>query len=345
MITVFDGHNDALGRLWCGETDPTAEFAGPAGHVNVSAAKAGGLRGGFFALYSPAQRAPFDFSMIPNGVERTPLPNPLEPGWALGAVIGQAGIAARLEEAGHITICTDAPALWSGFAAEAVACILHLEGADCIDRDLLALDALHAMGLRSLGPVWSRPTTFGEGVPFDHNRDADTGGGLTPDGQRLARRCLDLGIMLDTSHITLRGFYDIAELGGPVVATHSNAYALCASPRNLTDEQLLAIGQSGGMVGLNLEPSFLSEIGWQSGQATLEDCIRQLDHMLELAGEDHVGLGSDFDGARLPVGMTGAQDLPALTDAMARAGYGHDLIEKICHRNWLAFLDTHLKGT
>jgi len=343
MIPVFDGHNDVLGRLWCQADDPVGVFAREDGHINATAARTGGLRGGFFAIYSPSARRPFDFSMIPNGVSSMPLPDALEPGWALRAAMGQAGIAARLQAAGHITICTDAPGLWSGFAAEPVACILHLEGADCIDPDLLALDALHAMGLRSLGPVWSRPTIFGEGVPFGHHQDGDTGGGLTPDGKRLAQRCIDLGIMLDSSHITMRGFYDMAELGVPMVATHSNAYELCASPRNLTDEQLLAIGQSGGMVGLNYEPSFLSETGWQTGQATLDDCLRQLDYMIELAGEDHVGLGSDFDGARLPQGMDGAQDLPVLTEAMSRAGYGHDLIEKICHGNWLRFLDGHLK--
>ncbi|NRB34700.1 MAG: dipeptidase [Rhodobacteraceae bacterium] len=341
MMQVFDGHNDALGRLWCRNDDAVAAFAGRDGHINAASAHTGGLAGGLFAIYAPASRKPFDFALIPNGVQSMPLPAALEPTAALRAAIGQAGIAAQLQAAGRIALATDAASLRAAFDAEPIACILHLEGADCIDPDLLALEALYAMGLRSLGPVWSRPTIFGEGVPFNFNSTGDTGEGLTQAGQRLARRCLEMGIMLDTSHITMRGFWDIADLGAPVVATHSNAHAICPSARNLTDEQLRCIGATGGMVGLNFEPGFLSEVGWKTGVATLDDALRQLDHMIAVAGEDHVGLGSDFDGARLPQGMDGAQDLPVLTQAMQQAGYGPKLITKLCHGNWLRFLTDH----
>ena len=86
--------------------------------------------------------------------------------------------------------------------------------------------------------------------------------------------------------------------------------------RNLTDDQLRAIGQTGGMVGLNFASVFLSDDGWMRGHATIDDCLRQLDHMITVAGEDHVGLGSDFDGAPMPHGIKDASDLPALIAVM-----------------------------
>ena len=337
----FDGHNDALSRLWCGMADPVAEFATGAGHVNVPSTAAGGLRGGFFAIYSPQARAVFDFASFDPALFDRPLPPLMDEGHALAAAMGQAAIARRLDAAGQIRIVTDAAGLEAAIAAGPMACVLHLEGADCIGADLLALDALHALGLRSLGPVWSRPTIFGDGVPFGFGRDGDTGPGLTDDGKRLLQRCRELGIMVDTSHLTMRGFWDVAEADFPLVATHSNACAVCNTTRNLSDAQLRAIGETGGMAGLNFGTIFLDEAAWKTGKAPLEACVRQLAHMVEVAGEDHVGLGSDFDGAPMPDGFASAADLPRLSGAMRAAGFGEALVEKIAHGNWRAFLARH----
>ena len=339
---IFDGHNDALGRLWGAGGDPVADFAKPIGHVNVPAARSGGLGGGFFALFSPTKRAPFDFSVFEAGNCDFPLPPALDEGVALQSALAQAGIAHRLQAAGYLRICTDPLTLAQSFMGSRLACVLHLEGADCIDEDFLALDALYALGLRSLGLVWSRPTKFAEGVPFQGGRDGDTGAGLTALGKRLVDRCVDLGLIVDTSHLTMKGFWDVAEAGLPLVATHSNAYSLCRATRNLTDTQLKAIGETGGMVGLNFGSLFLSEAGWSTGKATIKDCLLQLDHMIEVAGEDHVGLGSDFDGAPLPQGITSAADLDVLRTGMADHGYSDDLIAKICNENWLGFVSDSL---
>ena len=342
MTLVFDGHNDALGRLWCANADPVADFAQPIGHINVPQAKSGGLGGGFFALFSPQHRKPFEFNAFSEDDLDIPLPPMLDEGTALVAAIGQAGIAHRLQNAGHIQICTDAATLARSFVGDPLACVLHLEGADCIGPDLLALDTLYALGMRSLGLVWSRPTIFGHGVPFRHSSDGNTGAGLTADGKRLVKRCLELGIVVDTSHLTLKGFWDVAEAGASMVATHSNACAIANNARNLTDPQLKAVGETGGMVGLNFAPMFLNHEGWCTGQAGLEHCLRHLDHMIAIAGEDHVGLGSDFDGAPLPEGMNDAGDLPKLIEAMRTHGYGEALIAKLAHENWLDFLSRQL---
>lgn len=341
-MQIFDGHNDVLSRLWCGSTDPVADFDRDIGHINMPAARAGNLVGGFFALYAPSERAPYDFSALTSGAPELPLAPMLDEAQAAQAVFGQLGIAMQLSAAGQIEICTSAAALEQAIAGPALAAVLHLEGAECIGPDLLALEALHGFGLRSLGPVWSRPTIFGDGVPFKSGVDGDTGAGLTDAGQRLLRRCAELGIMIDTSHMTLKGFWQVAEAGLPLVATHSNAYALGRNARNLTDDQLRGIAQTGGMVGLNFATVFLSDRGWQSGQADLSDCIRQLDHLIAVAGEDHVGLGSDFDGAPLPQGITSAADLGALVAAMGDHGYDAALIDKITSGNWRRLLAAHL---
>ena len=155
---VFDGHNDALSRLWGGMVDPVAEFAGTNGHVNVPNCAKGGMKAGFFAIYSPMNRDVFDLSNLDPAIFDMPMPPMMDEGLALTSAIGQAAIAHKLQDAGQIEIVTDAPALARAFMADPIACILHLEGADCIGPDLLALDALYALGLRSLGIVWSRPT-------------------------------------------------------------------------------------------------------------------------------------------------------------------------------------------
>lgn len=333
---IFDGHNDALSRLWCQGGDPVANFAADEGHINQPAARAGGFGGGFFALYSPQVRKRFDFTGFKGAT--MPLATPIDQAPALQSVMAQIGIAQRLEAAGALTLCTDADQIEAVMDAGGMAALLHLEGAECIDPELLVLDALHALGLRSLGPVWSRPTIWGDGVPFESGRDGDTGPGLTADGRRLVARCAELGMVVDTSHLTMKGFWDIAEMGLPLVATHSNAYSLAPVTRNLTTDQLRAIGESGGMAGLNFATVFLSAEGWTTGRATIDDCLRQLDAMIEGAGEDHVGLGSDFDGAPLPEGMRSCADLPALVAAMQAHGFGAALVDKITHGNWLALL-------
>ncbi|MEZ5752752.1 MAG: membrane dipeptidase, partial [Paracoccaceae bacterium] len=253
------------------------------------------------------------------------------------------GVAQRLAAAGHIAVCTTRAQIDAALAAGRIAAGLHLEGAECIDSELFVLDALHALGLRSLGPVWSRPTLWGEGVPFRWNTNGDTGPGLTADGKRLVARCVELGMVVDTSHLTMKGFWDIGAMGLPLVATHSNAFDLCPTSRNLTRDQLVAIGESGGMAGLNFATFFLSPGGWRGGQATIDDCLRQLDAMIEAAGEDHVALGSDFDGAPTPQGLGSVADLQALVAAMKQHGFGDTLVGKLCKDNWLAFLGRILR--
>jgi membrane dipeptidase len=145
--------------------------------------------------------------------------------------------------------------------------------------------------------------------------------------------------MLDLSHLNERGFWDIAELSdAPLVATHSNAHALCPVTRNLTDKQLDAIKDSDGMVGLNFACGFLREDGTNDADTPIETMVRHIDYLVEHVGIDRVGLGSDFDGATIPREIGDAAGLPKLMDALRARGYDDAALRKLAHENWLRVL-------
>lgn len=339
---VFDGHNDVLLRLWQharSGTDPVQEFVSgvPVGHIDGPRAKAGGLVGGLCAIFLPSahigpppeRQPPF----------RLPLPNPLDPAAALQAALAIAAIALRLDRAGAWRLCRSVADIEAACADELFAAVLHMEGCEALDPDLDALTVLHAAGLRSLGPVWSRPNAFGHGVPFAFPSSPDTGPGLTEAGFRLVRQCNRLGIVVDVSHITEAGFWDIAGVTDqPIVASHSNAHALTPASRNLTDRQLDAIAESSGIVGLNYATVFLRADGLDDARTPLADMVRHIDYLVERVGIDGVGLGSDFDGATVPEGIGDAAGTQNLVAALRNAGYGDEELDKICRRNWLRVL-------
>jgi membrane dipeptidase len=342
IAPIFDGHNDALLRLSMVKDDPVAAFRdGDNGHVDLPKARAGGMVGGFFALFSPTLNQSLDFKIFDDPPYDIPLPDPMPRHAAEMPVSRQVDIAAALEASGLIRMARTRDDLATD-ADGPLTVVLHLEGAECIGADLEGLETLYDAGLRSLGPVWSRPNAFAHGVPFRSGSDGDTGPGLTEAGRALVRECHARGMVVDCSHITAKGFWDIAEEGAPLVATHSNACAVAMTARNLTDAQLKAVGETGGMVGLNFGTMFLRPDGKRAPEGGIGFAVRHLAHMVEMAGEDHVGLGSDFDGAPMPEGLGSAAELQNLVDTMEEAGFGADLIRGICRDNWIGFLSRRL---
>ncbi|WP_343079896.1 dipeptidase [Ostreiculturibacter nitratireducens] len=345
MIPVFDGHNDFLLRLLKAPEDrETIWLKGDGkGHLDLPRMKQGGFAGGFFAVYIPSPEAgdghdhdklmdapPYDL----------PLPELIGLDGALPVAMAMVGHLCWMERTGTLKICRSVPEIRDCMARGVIAAILHMEGAEAIDEDLDALHVWHAAGLRSLGPVWSRPTIFGHGVPFRFPGDPDTGDGLTDAGKRLIRECNALKIMLDLSHLNEKGFDDVAAISdAPLVATHSNAHALTRSTRNLTDRQLALIRETGGMVGLNFATIFLREDGRKRPFEGWDPVLRHLDYLIERLGEDHVGFGSDFDGATLPADLGDVAGLPRLTEELRKHGYGETLLRKLAHENWLSLLD------
>jgi len=347
-VPVFDGHNDALLRLYKrgGADAPRAFLEGDGkGQLDLPMALEGGFAGGLFAIFVPSK----DGAIGPNAAaasqangEDTPVAPAVDLAPAQKVVFRMLSLLTRIERESHgrVRICRSVKDIRKSMEEGAIAAVLHLEGAEAIDEDFALLDVLYQAGLRSLGPVWARPNAYGHGVPFRCPSSPDIGPGLTDLGRELVKTCNRLGILVDLSHLNERGFWDIAELSNaPLVATHSNAHALSPHSRNLTDEQLAAIGKSDGFVGINFAVSYLREDGKHDADTPIELVIDHLEYVLKHVGEDGVGFGSDFDGARIPKDLANAAGLQKLAAALRARGYGRPLIEKICYRNWLNVLE------
>jgi membrane dipeptidase len=346
MIPVFDGHNDVLLRL---HREPSRRadiwLTGEGkGHLDLPRCRAGGVAGGFFAIWVEPEGGAENLDKLDALMDAPPYDVPMPPETdmrrAQPVALAMVGHLMWMERQGGLKIVRSTEDIRAAMSAGEIAAIMHMEGAEAIGADLDALHVWHAAGLRSLGPVWSRPTVFGHGVPFRFPGSPDTGDGLTGAGKGLVRECNALRVMLDLSHLNEKGFWDVAALSdAPLVATHSNAHAVCPTTRNLTDRQLAAIAESKGMVGINFATVFLNLDGRKSGANGLDPLLRHLDHLIEKLGEDHVGLGSDFDGATIPREIGSAAGLQALLDTIAAHGFGRETVEKIAHRNWIALLE------
>ena len=301
--------------------------------------------GGLFAIFVPSS----DDANGPNDetpsqrVNSAALSAPaVELAPAQRAVLSMVSLLLRIERESkdRVRICRNVTDIQQALKDDVLAPVLHIEGAEAIDPNFEFLDVLYEAGLRSLGPVWSRPNAFGHGVPFRCPSSPDTGPGLTDLGKELIGACNRLGILIDLSHLNERGFWDVAAISNaPLVATHSNAHALSPHSRNLIDSQLAAIRETGGIVGVNFATSFLRRDGRHDVDTPIELVIEHLKHILKHVGEDGVGFGSDFDGAKIPAAIGNAAGLQNLVEVMRTRGYGEPLIEKLCYRNWLRVLE------
>jgi membrane dipeptidase len=346
-IPFFDGHNDFLLRLMQAQASREGYWRGDAaaGHLDLRRMQDAGFAGGLFAIFVPpgagAERIDFStaFTDPPYALPMPPLMTHTE---AQATALTMAGLLHWMERAAPegFRVCRSVPEIRTAMGAGQIAGVMHMEGAEAIGPDLDALYLFYEMGLRSLGPVWSRETIFGHGVPLAFPGGPDTGPGLTGAGEDLVRLCAELGILVDLSHLNEKGFDDVARVSdAPLVATHSNAHAICPSPRNLTDRQLAMIAERGGMVGLNFATIFLDPKGRSDAGLGLDVMLRHLDHLIEMLGEDHVGLGSDFDGCPLPDVIGDVTGVPRLFEAMRAHGYDEALMAKLARENWLRCLE------
>jgi membrane dipeptidase len=346
-FTVFDGHNDVLLALYKpgGEQRRTFFTRSERGHIDLPRAREGGFGGGFFAVFVPAtpeQKAMPGFEAVYAGKGYSArMALELEYGYARDVATGVVALLYRLveESKGQVKVVRTAAELQECLANGTLAVVLHFEGAEPIDPGLDALYVYHEAGLRSLGPVWSRPNIFATGVPFRFPHSPDTGPGLTDLGKELVRACNRLRIMIDLAHMNERGFWDIAALSdAPLVATHTAAHALCPSTRNLTDKQLDAIKESDGMVGINFNVRDLRADGKAEPDTPLTEIVRHADYLIERIGLDRVGFGSDFDGATMSSHLHDVSGLPKLLETFRQRGYDDQALSKLTHENWVRVL-------
>ena len=345
--TIFDGHNDTLLNLRLPDRGKGRSFfeRSDLGHIDLPRAREGGFGGGFFACFAPPDPEgnwDMDQALVAKEdsyeVAGAPAVNPAYARKTADALVSLL-FRIEAESGGQLKVVRTAGEVEGCLRDGALAAILHFEGAENLGPDPGALEAYYNRGLRSLGLVWSRPNAYASGVPFRFPSSPDTGPGLTDAGGELVRECSRLGVLIDLSHLNEKGFWDVANLSdAPLVATHSNAHALCPSARNLTDRQLDAIRDSDGMVGVNFATVFLREDGRERLDTPLETVVRHVDYLVERVGIDRVGFGSDFDGARVPKDIWDVSGLPNLMDALRAGWYGDAELRKLAHGNWVRVL-------
>ncbi len=331
-IPVFDGHNDALTR-----DDHLMIVDGrEGGHLDLPRMRAGGVRGGIFAVFTRSGGARDVEVARDDGVLEFEIAPPLDHEAAAAHATAAAGRLLGLERAGHIRVARAVGDLDAAHDDDGPpVAVLHLEGAEAIDPGLEALDLWYDAGLRSLGPVWSRANAFAHGVPFIFPSTPDTGPGFSEAGHALARRCAELGVLVDVSHLNEAGFWDLARMEiGPIVASHSGAHALSPTSRNLTDAQLDAIGASGGLVGIVFACGFLRPDFKDDEDTPLELIAAHARHVADRIGVEHVALGSDYDGAKIPAQLGDVAGTPRLLEALAAAGFTAAEISAIAWDNW-----------
>lgn len=297
-MVIFDAHCDTLSKAYENESYSLRENCG---HWDSARAEAlGNYIGTFAAFVEDGEKSPFKTGL-----------------GKLRAIRREPSIQAVQNEA----------EAKEALSLGKVAAFLSVENGLILEGNLANLETLQKEGICFFGLTWNGKNKLADGCLV---KDPS---GLTPFGREVVKSLEEKEIFVDVSHLAEPGFWEVVRMASrPVVATHSNSHALCPHPRNLTDEQFRAICESGGVVGINFYSPFLRE----RGRAKISDIVKHIEHFLSLGGEDHIGLGGDFDGMDCPArGLGGVEDVPKISDALKDAGYGDSLIRKLMGGNFL----------
>lgn len=315
---MYDSHVDTPTYLLREKRDIGIEV--PGAHVDFPKLKRGGVDGAFFALYTPAD-VPADAAtrMALEMLSVTYDCADANPDYAALAFSPEE--AARNREEGLFSI------------------FLGMENASPIQESLPLLRTFYRLGVSYI-----TLTHNGDNAVADSAAEGKRWNGLSPFGREVVREMNELGMMIDLSHSSDKTFWDCIELSeAPIVATHSCCRALCGHRRNLTDEMLKALGEKGGYVGINFYPPFLSD-HYEEKLPGVKEIVDHIDHAVEIAGLDHVGIGSDFDGIEInPAGLDDISQMGLITEEMARRGYKPSQIEQISGKNLLSVWDRVIK--
>lgn len=233
------------------------------------------------------------------------------------------------ENQDNIYLVTNFKQLKSSLSDNRISAILSIEGGEALQGEICNLRMFYSLGVRMMTLTWNQRNEIADGSDYPESKR-----GLTCFGQSVVQEMNRLGMMIDVSHISESGFWDVLHHSYfPIIASHSNVYQLCSHPRNLKDEQIKGITDSGGLICVNYVPDFLIN---ENRKATIEDVIRHINYLVNLAGIDSVGLGSDFDGCNeLPVGLEGADKVLSLRKGLKKSGYHDDEIQKIMGKNFI----------
>lgn len=329
MLPIIDGHNDTLlaatsdraGGAFLTESDD------PAGHLDLARAEEAGLAAGIFAAFVPNEGEQDDWSELPPAVDHERARQVVDEQFrALHEWADATDRFRVISDIGDIDACLD---------GAAVGAVPHVEGAGVVSPDLVNLSSLYEIGLRSIGLVWSRPNAFANGVPFEHGATPDIGPGLTEAGFDLVAACEERGILVDLAHLNAAGFWDVAEMvDAPLVVSHAGAHHISPASRNLTDDQLDAVAESGGLVGCTFGTAHLRPDGQRGVDAPLSVLLDHIEYLADRMGVDHVALGSDFDGASIPDEVGDVRGLRDVLDGLEARGFDRAEREAIAYGNW-----------
>jgi membrane dipeptidase len=239
----------------------------------------------------------------------------------------------EVADAENVVIAKSAKDITSAKTQNKIAAILSVENSDGTEGSLNVLHMLHHLGVRAMGLTHNISSWAADG-----NDETRSKGGLTTYGISLIKEMNHLGMLVDVSHISEPGFWDVIDTTTkPIIASHSNAKAVCDHPRNLTDDQIKAIAQNGGSIGVTFVPSFIDDT-----DPTFEKLIDHIDHIAQLVGPDHIGIGSDFDGGGTLV--KDATEFPSFTETLLDRNYNQTDVSKILGENHLRVLTGALGG-
>jgi membrane dipeptidase len=228
--------------------------------------------------------------------------------------------------ADQIAIATTADDIESITASGRIAAVLTIENSEVLERSLWVLPVLHRLGVRSMTLTWSYRAHAADGAFENVSR-----GGLTHFGRDLVKHMNELGMIVDISHISDQGFWDVIEVtNAPIIGSHNACRALCEHPRNLTDDQIRAVANNGGVIGVTYVPSFVDA---DPDKQTLERLLDHFDHIVQVAGTDCIGLGSDFDGGGDLI--QNATVVPQITEGLLARGWKEDDLRKMLGLNHL----------
>lgn len=314
-IPYFDAHCDTIWRCMAASGGDDGADLPPAlrtgggllrndGHVDLTRDALFARRGQFFALYDNVKRLPAGMA------------------WQRCRQMHDWFTAQLAENSGRIALCRSGAEADAAVAAGKTAAFLSVEGADLLDCGIGQLQTAAGWGVRLVNPVWNNANALSGSCADDPDR------GLSPQGRDFVREMERLGVYADVSHLSDPGFWDLFRMTErPMVASHSDARALCPHRRNLTDDMFRAVRDTGGVVGLNLYSDFV-------GGPSMDALVAHAEHFLALDGEKTLCIGGDLDGSRtLAAGMRGMEDVPQLYRALEKRGYGQALLEDIFWNN------------
>jgi len=218
-----------------------------------------------------------------------------------------------------------------------LAAFITVEGGEILQGDIRVLRMLYRMGVRSLCLTWNGRNEIADGAEEERTK-----GGLTNFGIEVVKEMNRLGMIIDVSHISTAGFWDvIANTRQPIMASHSNSKDICNHVRNLSKEQFEAMIHNGGVVGINFYPPFLNE----NGNAGMTDIIKHIEYFMALGGENHVGIGADLDGIdQTPENINGVEDIEILFNELLKLNYSQQQVEKIASGNFIRLIKEVLKN-